>query len=344
MKSTNIYAKLGLLVLTGSIITLSACGNQVEEAHSEAINSGLDALISENYDKAEVYFELALEEKPNDTSAKSYLEQTQLYNEAIKAFDTNDFEIAKLKAEGVTNITEGTESLVTKANDMLDRIKKRETSTAYLQKKYDEIINLIDAGRLDEAQEKTESLLSDNEINEAYLSDIKVNAEKAREDIEVEKNEIQKNEEAEKTEEVEEVVPSDTIEAYNELPLPLKVLLATTTVDERAMSPELMGYTLNYNFDEENLLVNVHSGAGSGHPWFILQFDTETITPVNGVVAMGIDGYEEVLVDTTPISKIDLYNRYMGSKESYDLALENVSEYPEMTMTQYEELQSFIVQ
>ena len=90
------------------------------------------------------------------------------------------------------------------------------------------------------------------------------------------------------------------------------------------------------------MLVNVHSGAGVGHPWFIIQFDSETITPIQGLVNMGMSGYEDVTVDATPISKIDLYNRYMESKDSYDLALKNVFERPEMTMAQYEKLRSYI--
>lgn len=90
------------------------------------------------------------------------------------------------------------------------------------------------------------------------------------------------------------------------------------------------------------MLVNISSGAGSGHPWYILRYDSETITPVQGVVYLGISGYGDAPVDATPTSKIDLYNRYMTSKESYDSALKNVTEYPEMTMAKYQEYRSNI--
>ena len=53
------------------------------------------------------------------------------------------------------------------------------------------------------------------------------------------------------------------------------------------MSPGLLGYTLAYNFDEEYLLVNVHSGAGVGHQWFIIRDDSDTVTPIEGLVYMG---------------------------------------------------------
>ncbi len=122
----------------------------------------------------------------------------------------------------------------------------------------------------------------------------------------------------------------------------LKVLLAATTVDERAMTPELLGFNLYYNFDGDTLLVNIHSGAGVGHPWYAIKYDKETITPVEGVVYNGSLGYEDAFVDPTSVSKIDLYNRYMESKQSYDLAVENIVEYPEMTLSEYEDMRSEI--
>lgn len=182
-------------------------------------------------------------------------------------------------------------------------------------------------------------------MGNAYFAEVKAIAEQLQTDIQNKKNELAMEAEAKAKPEEEarlQEIASSAINAYNELPLPLKVLLATTVVDERAMTPELLGYTLGYHFDGDYVLVDVHSGAGVGHPWFIIQFDSETITPIQGLVYLGMSGYEDVIVDATPISKIDLYNRYMDSKDSYDLALKNVFERPEMTMAQYEKLRSYI--
>jgi len=116
MKKINIYAKLSLLVLTGSIITLSACDNQSEEAHNEAIKNGLDALISENYDKAEVYFEIASEEKDNDERTQTLLAQTVSFNQAKKLFNEGDLMKASEKAQKVVGLSNGSEALVEKAS------------------------------------------------------------------------------------------------------------------------------------------------------------------------------------------------------------------------------------
>ena len=178
-----------------------------------------------------------------------------------------------------------------------------------------------------------------NAAQEAYNESIQKGL-----DIQNKQNELAMDEAAKAKVEEESLLQESidrNINAYNNLSLPLRMLLATTVVDERAMSPVLLGYTLAYNFDEEYLLLNSHSGAGVGHQWFIIRDDSNTITPIEGLVNMGTSGYRDVAVDSTPVSKADLYNRYMESKESYDLALQNVFKLPEMTMVKYEELRSY---
>lgn len=339
---------LKIVIIALNLILLVGCASANIEEYNAALQKGLDVLALEDYKKAEVYFELALEEKPEDPKATAYLEQTRAYSEAVEAFESKDFETAKLKAESVIVYEDGLESLIAKATKIISQLNEIETVIANYQKEFDEISNLVKEDKLSEALEKIESLLNEEKINADYVQDIKNNVDKLKEDIDsklaVKQDEKSLADKANNTEEseVSESNPTDIIAAYNELPEDLKVLLATTTIDERAMSPELMGYNLYYNFDEDVLLVNVHSGAGTGHPWFVIEYDSETITPVAGVVNMGVSGYENVEVSPISVSKVDLYNRYMDSKESYDLALKNVVEYPDMTMSKFNELRSSV--
>lgn len=128
----------------------------------------------------------------------------------------------------------------------------------------------------------------------------------------------------------------ETIEQYNNLPLRLKVLLAATTVDERIVSYNMDGFILNYHFDGDFLFVRLTPGVGNGHPWYALQYDTETIIPHSGVVYTGDTGYKEAEVVARPVSKIDLYNRYMDSKSFYDLESSTaVTEVDSMTTAVY---------
>ena len=113
---------------------------------------------------------------------------------------------------------------------------------------------------------------------------------------------------------------SDKIAEYNQLSVPLKVLLATTIVDKRAETPGLQGYTLYYNFDNNILFVQVNSGAGSGHPIIKLAYDDNSITPIEGIIDHG----KNFPVSTTPVSKKNLYDKYINNKEKYDESLTKV--------------------
>ena len=340
MKSKWKIGKRYLLI--AGLLLLVGCGNAGQEAYNEAIQKGLDILSAEQYEKAEAYFEIALENQPDDEKAKAYLAQTQIYREAKVFYDSKEYAEALEKAQQVVDSENGLEGLIAKATTIIEEIAAKEND---INEEIGKAQTAFDSGNVDEALPIIEALLGTDEMANAYFAEVKEIGEQLQTDIQNMKNELAAEEavraKAEEEARIQESANS-AINAYNELPLPLKVLLATTVVDERATSPELLGYTLGYHFDGDYVLVNVHSGAGVGHPWFIIQFDSETITPIQGLVNMGMSGYEDVTVDATPISKIDLYNRYMESKDSYDLALKNVFERPEMTMAQYEKLRSYI--
>lgn len=133
-----------------------------------------------------------------------------------------------------------------------------------------------------------------------------------------------------------------TLEAYNELPLHLKVLLATTTVDERGETPGLQGYALSYNFEGEQLLVTINSGAGSGHPWFILHYDDEFIYPVEGVTYVSAHKVEAVAVNQRPVAKVDLYQKYLANQGDYDSSLENVQQSDFTSLESYQNMKELI--
>ncbi|OUL09472.1 hypothetical protein B0533_04720 [Sedimentibacter sp. SX930] len=193
-KSNNIRRTLKCLktcVMIFSLFFLVACVNASEEAYNSAIQKGLDVIASEKYEKAEVYFELALEEKPEDEKATAYLMQTKAYGIAQKAFNDNDFENAKVEAENVVKIKTGSESLVEKATEMLGIIGDFEALLMEFQKIYDETIILVEAGSLAEALEKADSLLNNSEINEVYFVGIKIQLEELKNNIEIKQSQLQ---------------------------------------------------------------------------------------------------------------------------------------------------------
>ena len=312
-----------------------------QEAYNESIQKGLDILSAEQYEKAEAYFEIALENQPDDEKATAYLAQTQIYREAKDFYDSKEYAEALEKAQQVVDLENGLEGLIAKATTIIEEIDAKEN---YINEEMGKAKTAYDSGNMDEALPVIENLLNSEELSNAYFAELKAVGEQLLADIQNKQNELAMDEAAKAKVEEESLLQESmdrNINAYNNLSLPLRMLLATTVVDERAMSPGLLGYTLAYNFDEEYLLLNAHSGADVGHQWFIIRDDSNTITPIERLVNMGTSGYRDVAVDSTPVSKGDLYNRYIESKESYDLALQNVFKLPEMTMVKYEELRSY---
>lgn len=334
--------KIGMRYLTlAGLLLLAGCGNAAQEAYNESIQKGLDILSAEQYEKAEAYFEIALENQPDDEKATAYLAQTQIYREAKDFYDSKEYAEALEKAQQVVDSENGLEGLIAKATAIIEEISAKED---LIDAELDKAKSAYDSGNIDEALPTIETLLNSEELISTYFSEFKMEGEQLLMDIQNKQNELAVDEAAKAKMEEEALLQESmdrSINAYNKLSLPLRMLLATTIVDERAMSPGLLGYTLAYNFEEEYLLVNVHSGAGVGHPWFIIRDDSDTVTPVQGLVNMGMSGYQDAAVDPTPVSKADLYNRYIESKESYDIALQNVFKLPEMTMDKYEELRSY---
>ncbi|MGX7394248.1 outer membrane protein assembly factor BamD [Carnobacterium mobile] len=327
-----------------AIFFIVGCSNKSEEVYNSSIQKGLDNLAAENYDKAIVSFEIALEEKADDKRAEALKLQTETYVTALKSFEDRNLDLAKENAESVKTTKNGSEALIKKSNEIIEKINLVVTTKTSYQEQYDSANSLFKDEKYSEALEKVTTLLQQDSIDDSQYASLKKSSKELEKSINEEiDNQTLADTEADKKNEVAAEEPSDPIEAYNELDQSLKVLLATTTVDERAMSPNLEGYNLYYNFDEGYLLTNVHSGVGSGHPWFIIEYDESTITPVEGVVYMGGGtNYDDVSLDSSPISKKDLYNRYINSKDSYDAAVEKVDEVSEMTMSQYEEMRSYI--
>ncbi|MDH6364574.1 hypothetical protein M2139_001561 [Enterococcus sp. PF1-24] len=112
---------------------------------------------------------------------------------------------------------------------------------------------------------------------------------------------------------------------FDQLSEKLQVLLIATTVDERAETPGLLGYVLGYNFNQGKLYLQVHSGAGSGHPIFKMTTQSMNIMANGGVAWMGAAyGYETVAIPEVATPKYSLYRQYLNSKKDYDSALEQV--------------------
>lgn len=386
------------IITTFLLFILAGCTAGNTEEYNDAIQNGLDKLSAEDYEKAEDYFEIALEEKPEDEKATIYLKQTQLFDEGKQSFETNDLKNAKEKLESVVDFTKGSEILVTKSKDLLAEIKRFEDTLVTFQQDYDEISQLVELENLDDALERVNAVLSNEEINKSYYSEIKENIEELKTNIENRKalaeefaagpadNEILPNisEGGESFSDLrndsdtnsrvyewkleiedyygdviekisnqkiadyllenynEAAQVQEAIKAYDALGLQLQAVLAATLVDGRAVELIERDLLLNYNGEGEYIIFQITSGAGVGHPWYVIQNGAEAVTPIEGVTYLGNEGYEDAPVDSTPISKVDMLNLYLESKQEFDILILNAYIMPDLTLEAYETQRSQI--
>ncbi|HLQ84499.1 MAG TPA: hypothetical protein VK121_11775 [Pseudogracilibacillus sp.] len=183
----------------------------------------------------------------------------------------------------------------------------------------------------DETKNENMNLAEDTETNEKEKAEEKENKEQEYS----EESEIKETEE--KNEEL-----NDTTSDFDNLSQAIQIHLAASIVDERAKEHDLKGYTLNYNLIEDILFVQVHSGAGVGHPIYKLQIDSDSITPLEGIVRVSVEEIEQATVDTRSINKTELYNHYLEHKNVYKDGQGNMMQADYLTKEDYEETKNRI--
>src|SRR5699024_7381108 len=162
---------LNIVVLFFSL-TLSGCGNQPDE-YNEAVDHGTASIAAEEYDKAKAYFELALEEEPEDEQSQNILEQLAAYQEAVNYLENDELEKALSHAERIGEITKGSKDLNEQSEALIkeiqENIEKRKVEQAEAEEKEEE---KAQAGQNSKPVEKTNE--SSEESAEAAESSYEV--------------------------------------------------------------------------------------------------------------------------------------------------------------------------
>lgn len=170
------------------------------------------------------------------------------------------------------------------------------------------------------------TMISSSKKNETAVSSVN------REDKSSVSDTASTSESTEQTSNTIEAKRNIKLEEYNKLPLGVKIQLIAEIVDDRVYpvdgkSLHERGYGLVYYAYADYVVLQVGSGAGVGHPIFVLDYDTETVIPREGVVRAGSDTYEIMTdIDGRPISKEILYDNYLANKDAYDNGIEDTFE------------------
>jgi len=142
-----IFSSLYLLFI------LMGCSN---EAYHNAIQKGLDYIASDDLEKAEAAFELALEE--------------------------GELELSVETAEKVIKETDGSDTLIKKAEEILSAIEQLQTTLTEATGKYESALKLYDEKKYKDANESVEKLAK-TDLSHPYLQSIKKDVEELQKNI-----------------------------------------------------------------------------------------------------------------------------------------------------------------
>lgn len=147
-----------LIIGIGALLMLAGCNS--DEEYQSNINKGLEAVAEDNFGKAEALFEIALENKPKDESAKAYLDQVVYIQEAVQAQQDEEIEAAIEALEKAINIKAGSKVIGAKAEEQKEEIEALKESNEKLQALLEEAENLHNVSKYDESQKVIDSLLA----------------------------------------------------------------------------------------------------------------------------------------------------------------------------------------
>lgn len=135
-------------------------------------------------------------------------------------------------------------------------------------------------------------------------------------------------------------------EWFNDLPDDIRIALLTPYFDERG-KPEKIdgGLYINYGIGDDYALIQVHSGAGSGHPVYKIQRQGDTFRAIDGVVYVGSSEYESVALPSVLLTAEQLQSDYEKNPDLYQEAAEHThwdTEY--LNLVNFEKQKSMISQ
>ncbi|WP_283697273.1 hypothetical protein [Clostridium perfringens] len=143
------------------ILVLAGCGNKIKQQMEEAIND----LNSGHYSQAKEELNTILKEDSNNSEANLIVSIIDNFENAKKLYDNKEYdksneEISKIPGEyNKYNIKSDVDDLKENINKKLDEIKQ-------IDNKMNELSNLIDDGKLDDASKKI------NEFKDKELTEI----------------------------------------------------------------------------------------------------------------------------------------------------------------------------
>lgn len=159
MKATKVFGKKVIGIVVVALFMLAGCGNNGQEAYDTAMEKGIQSVVSEEYAKAEVSFELALESNKEDKKATLYLNQVQNYVQAKAEFEKKAYSSARKTLEKVLKSKDGLKEILKAADKLNQEIEAIQKEVSVTEEKLAEATRLTDAKSYQESNGILDQLL-----------------------------------------------------------------------------------------------------------------------------------------------------------------------------------------
>ncbi|MFB5284103.1 hypothetical protein [Peribacillus sp. Hz7] len=151
-----------MVFLLGCLLLLGGCNSKTDEAYQNSIQKGLDAVAEDNFSKAEGLFEVALESKENDETAKAYLNQVQLILEADDLVEQNKIEDAIKLLNQSIQVKAGSKVISSKSEDKKDELTAVQENLKNYTKTLTDAKKLNKADNYEKSNDKLDALLKED--------------------------------------------------------------------------------------------------------------------------------------------------------------------------------------
>lgn len=156
---------VGVLIIS---FLVGGCSNKSEEAFQSSMTDGIEAVANEEYSKAEVFFEIALEEKSDDSKAKNYLVGIEKLQELLKKQDEGEFEEGLKLSAAIVEDKNTPDTIKKKAKKADEELKSIKANFDENNKLYTEAEQLAKDQKYLESNEKLEAIQNRKLDNAAH--------------------------------------------------------------------------------------------------------------------------------------------------------------------------------
>ncbi|MEK3888795.1 hypothetical protein [Bacillus sp. FSL K6-3431] len=162
-------------IILGLSLALIGC-SQSNEAYEQMMAKGLERIEKEEFAKAEGFFEMALEERPDDAQASILLEQTQQIQEADRELTDGNIDNASKLLGKVIKVEEGSDLLVEQAQLMREKIQALKSKESEYLASFEDAKKKLNEQAYDESIQTLETLLQ-QDLSHPLHTEMKKNVE-----------------------------------------------------------------------------------------------------------------------------------------------------------------------